>query len=611
MSQSPPHLGRQWGVLAALAAAVLVFAIWRFRNTATEVSIETTPPAAATVAPAPAPTPTPTAAKKRPQVLDDPAADGWETELFNDRAGAQFKHVAKWIAYPEKITTASVDEIAAASFQCGPLRPADAQVVYDQPPLRVTRVERIKPGEAIHQGAAGLIAAIRDLAAPFKGATDLHTKFKIYNVEPDGDTVVTRQYVAIAGITDDGPLEENATWLAHWTNDDPPRLKRLIVEDYERAQMSGPPLFADCTEAVLQRNLAEDDLLGHSLPHWYVRIQSMYGQGTLGYHGLAIGDANGDGLDDVYLCHPGGMPNQLFLRNPDGTVTEAGAEAGVDWMETTMSALFVDLDNDGDQDLITGTTPKVLLMENDGTGRFTGRKVLQGPPGSPMSIAATDYDGDGNLDFYITYYSAGTPMPYHDASNGPPNVLWRNAGDWRFANTTVTAGFGRKNYRFSFAACWEDYDNDGDQDLYVANDFGPNNLYQNQGDGRFLDVAEQAGTKDISSGMSAAMGDYDQDGVMDIYISNMFSSAGNRVTFQRKFRPDDHNDDRKLYQRLARGNTLFRGRGDGTFEDVSVDSAVTMGRWAWCSDFVDINNDTYQDLLIANGNMTNDDPKDL
>ena len=189
-------------------------------------------------------------------------------------------------------------------------------------------------------------------------------------------------------------------------------------------------------------------------------------------------------------------------------------------------------------------------------------------------------------------------------------MLIRNDGDWRFRDATRESGLDENNRRWSYAASWEDYDNDGDQDLYVANDYGRNCLYQNVG-GRFHDVARKAGVEDIASGMSVSWGDYNGDGRMDLYVGNMFSSAGGRVTFQRNFKADASSEEKKHLQRLARGNTLFRNRGDGTFDDVSQAAGVTMGRWAWSSEFVDINNDGWEDIVVANGHVTGDATGDL
>ena len=152
--------------------------------------------------------------------------------------------------------------------------------------------------------------------------------------------------------------------------------------------------------------------------------------------------------------------------------------------------------------------------------------------------------------------------------------------------------------------------NDGDADLYVANDFGRNNLYRNEG-GKFTDVAAEAGVEDGAFGMSVSWGDYNHDGLMDIYVANMFSAAGNRVTYQRRFKPQATGEAKSRLQHTARGNTLFENRGDGTFRDVSADAGVTMGRWGWASLFADINNDRWEDLVLSNGYFTGSDPNDL
>ena len=175
------------------------------------------------------------------------------------------------------------------------------------------------------------------------------------------------------------------------------------------------------------------------------------------------------------------------------------------------------------------------------------------------------------------------------------------------------------NRRFSLAAVWEDYDNDGDQDLYVANDFGRKNLYRNdlildgkrQPEARFTDVAAQAGVEDIGAGMSAAWGDADHDGLRDLYVSNMFSSAGRRIAYQSKFQSGATAADLAGYRRHARGNSLFRNKGDGTFSDIAEPSGTFMGRWAWASLYADINNDSWEDLYVCNGFYTRPDPGDL
>src|SRR5207245_733045 len=159
-------------------------------------------------------------------------------------------------------------------------------------------------------------------------------------------------------------------------------------------------------------------------------------------------------------------------------------------------------------------------------------------------IAAADYDGDGLIDVYLCCYvyfqgeeQYRYPSPYHDARNGPPNFLFHNEGNLSFRDVTADSGMSQNNDRYSFAAAWCDYDGDGRPDLYVANDFGRNNLYRNIGGGKFRDVAHDAGVEDIGPGMSASWFDYDNDGRPDLYVSNMWSPAGLRLTAQKEFQP--------------------------------------------------------------------------
>ena len=192
------------------------------------------------------------------------------------------------------------------------------------------------------------------------------------------------------------------------------------------------------------------------------------------------------------------------------------------------------------------------------------------------------------------------------------NRLFRNQATdsaWSFEEVTEAVGLSDGADRYSLAASWEDFDNDGDQDLYIANDFGRNYLYENR-NGTFHDVAEAAGVVDIGSGMSVSWADYNRDGQMDLYVGNMFSSAGQRVTTQANFRSSESEEIRSIYRRLAKGNTLYTNLGDGTFAE-SADAGVELGRWAWSSLFVDVNNDGWEDIFVANGYMTTPDPGDL
>ncbi len=543
---------------------------------------------------------------------DDPTQDGWSTEVVSSRLNKQLKKLRHLLEVPAELNDAALAKLVADDFAAAPLRPTSLQVVYNDPPIKVERgeAEDKTGGESVHRGRAGALVALRELAEPFRDRLGVRTYFKLFNVEVEAEHALTRQYFAFSGRTNESSVEEHTLWTCRWRLPEN-QLLSVSVDRFERVTVGSKQqtLFTDCTGSVIGPQLANDPALRASIEHWLRRVESIHDVDPLGIHGPAIGDVNGDHLDDVYLCQSGGMPNLLLIHQPDGSTVESSASSAVDVMDRTSSALLIDLDNDGDQDLvITARETGTVFFENDGSARFKPRRVVRGAP-APNMLAAADYDNDGDLDVYLCFYGSGVPMPYHDAVNGRPNTLLRNNGDYVFEDVAQQAGLTQTS--FSYAAAWEDFDNDGDQDLYVANDFGRNNLYRNNGDGTFTDVAGQTGVEDMAAGMSVSWADYDHDGNMDLYVSNMFSSAGNRVTFQRQFKAGVEDSALAGFRRHARGNSLFRSRGDGTFIDVSTQADVTMGRWAWGSHFVDVNNDTREDLVVGNGFVTGYNAKDL
>ena len=554
----------------------------------------------------------------------DSRVDGWDTELFNERASAQLAALGKLLAHPEQLGEEALAPILGERAACADLRPPCETVPMAGSSFAACRSDS-PSRELVHVGVPGVLGALRELAAAFGGERSA-AKFKVLSVEPEGELVRTRAYLHAKGFEAEGAVQVHATWDLRWTAlpkepaDALPRLVQVEVDRHEELRRVGAasPLYAEATDAIFGADKAFEAQLRPDLEHWAARVDRTLGMSLIGHEGFALGDANGDGLDDLYVAQPGGLPNRLFLRQADGTARDAAALAGVDFLDASRSALFADFDNDGDQDLAVELDPHVLLLQNDGTGKFTERARASAP--STTSLSAVDYDSDGDLDLYCCGYilpdSANvTPLPYHDANNGRPNTLLRNdatpaAAAWTFVDATRESGLDENNRRFSFAASWEDYDDDGDLDCYVANDFGRNNLYRNES-GQFRDVAAAAGVEDMAAGMGVSWGDYDGDGDFDLYVSNMFSSAGERVAYQRKFHAEDDAQTRAGFQRHARGNSLFRNRGDGTFEDVSERAGVTMGRWAWGSLFVDLDEDGWQDLYVPNGFVTGQDPADL
>ncbi len=574
--------------------------------------------------------------KKTWEEIDDPESDGWKTELFTDHANDQLKQLGKLLTGESDANPAKLESLIGQNFSCGSLLPDGLNTVFEDQQVVVERSAQDPPGNLFGRslGQAGFVEALAAFRIPFEKAKDLRFKFKLFRVNPvDGsDEIETIQYLGISGRTEQGMLEQNSTWTIRWEttgqqySSQTPLIKSIDVSSFEQVRTSDPegPLFTDATESALEQNASYGEQLLHGYNYWLDRTETRPYWARLGTPGLAVGDVNGDGLEDIYVCQERGLPNLLFIQNPDGSVLDISKQAGVDWLEDCRGVLIIDLDNDGDQDLAVGVTGGLVLAENDGSANFKIRRVL--PISDDVkSLCAADYDNDGKLDIYVTAYyanvfdggkvektdvaAARTNQAVYDVNNGGANTLYRNEGDWAFTNVTSEVGLDVNNARYSLAATWEDFDNDGDQDLYVPSDYGLNCLYRNDA-GQFSEVAIEAQVEDNSFAMSAAWADYNRDGFMDLHVGNMFSAAGNRITYQQMFKPGVTDEERAKFQHLARGNTLFKNNGDGSFDDVTLDSAVNIGRWTWSANFIDLNNDGWQDLIVANGMITTEDTGD-
>lgn len=571
------------------------------------------------------PSPTPA-----PEVIGLEPGTDWQSESLSEFATNQLERLLhEWKG-------SALAEIVSPTFRGSLLQPQPLATLFAKGELTVRRAQDIDSTDY----PIGRDAFADALSALLALSPDSEPRVAIkpigIDLGSDPDKSFTVLFLVQIDFHDDQAglrRQIKCEWRSRWTapannSDEKPRLEALQVLRFEEATLARPePLFVDATPSVLGATPHFETRVMRGIEHWSQRLTRFGDMYLTGHHGLAIGDVNGDGLEDLYACDGGSLPNRLYLQNPDGTVRDASVASGVDFLEDSRGALLIDLDNDGDQDLVVATVAMILFLENDGTGRFTIRGGHMGAP-YPASLCAADYDHDRDLDLYVCIYEAGdlatgsrwfearTPVPFHDANNGGRNVLLENLGGFAFRDATDEVGLDQNNRRWSFAAAWEDFDQDGDPDLYVANDFGRNNLYRNdlQKNGRrtFVDVASSAGVEDMAAGMSVAWGDVNRDGLMDLYVGNMFSSAGNRTSYQRHFAQGRDAAALSGTQRMARGNSLFLSASGGTrFSDVSHAAGVTMGRWAWSSGFADINNDGWEDLVVANGYLTQTRDHDL
>ncbi len=520
--------------------------------------------------------------------------DGWETESYEQRAAVVLKQIAGLLG-------------GAAAGDLDPWVARDSSgtgLGADGPWHELAGGFRMRRSEGAPQGRPHRLSrALRDLVRPFRGPVEID--FHIVSVEPGapGRVAMTVHYEA-RGRDGAGLLQQLASWRVEWTWPAAPGTPRLlqIVPEWHEEIARQQPLFADRTSRVLREGSRE---LRRGAGYWRGRLDALGGVSRFGHHGIAIGDADGDGREDLYVAMTGGLPNRLYLQQADGTLVDVAEQAGVAWLDDTKGVLFADIDNDGDRDLLLALGASIIVARNAGDATFGRFLNLRAPTDAPFySISVADYDLDGDLDIFGARYvgqeyGVSVPLPLEDATNGPTNHLLRNDGERGFRDVTSTVGLSVDNQRFSLIGTWADVDDDGDPDLYVTNDFGPNQLFRNDG-GSFVEVAAASGVEDRAAGMGAAWSDFDLDGDLDLHVTNMFSSAGQRVTGDPRFEQATGSASREL-RRHSLGNSLFRNDGGSRFEEISDESGIRMGRWGWGGLFADLNGDGADDLVVPNG----------
>ena len=431
------------------------------------------------------------------------------------------------------------------------------------------------------------------------------------------------RYDFVGELSGSGREERIGHWKTRWAQDERGKwqISRWEAGEETLSRVRGSSFIEVTSQALGQTESYRGQML-RGVDSWRTILDGACGIDVYGNSGVAVGDIDNDGFDDFYVCQPPGLPNRLYRNRGDGTFEDVSRPSGVDVLDSTACALFADFENKGLQDLLVVGAAGPLLFLNQGNGRFARKrdafKFVNQPQGTFTHAAIADYDRDGRLDIYFCLYSYYVgldqyhyPVPYFDARNGPPNFLLHNEGNASFEDRTAGAGLNAENDRYSFACAWGDCNSDGWPDLYVANDFGRGNLYRNKGDGTFTAISAEAGVDDAGAGMSACWLDFDNDGNQDLYVADMWSAAGLRVLQQPEFHQKDSAAIREQYRRHARGNSLYRNQGGAKFKNVSQPGGVEMGRWAWSSDSWDFDQDGYPDLYIANGYISGPDKLDL
>ena len=549
-------------------------------------------------------------------------------EFISERYSEQIDNVlAEWsrglLASPQNWQ--ALANVMAADFSGASLTPVGSQVVRSDAVVEVRRLQ-FNAAIALHRDEF-----LRQRQTVFSAFTKIITaEFQVtaIDVKPSaaGTTVRTRVKYDVVGTGQTFHREQHAgNWDLEWViTSIELRLTRWTALNETHARTTSP-VFVDVTESALGNNDSYHSQLLHGTDYWRTVLDGATGIDIYGHNGVSIADIDNDGYDDLYLCQPAGLPNRLYRNRRDGTFEDITESSGLGILENTACALFCDFNNDGLQDVIIVRANGPRLFLNQGGGKFREKpdafRFATPPQGTFTGAAVADYDRDGWLDIYFCLYAyyQGTgqykyPSPYHDAKNGPPNFLMRNYGDETFRDVTAQTGLNQNNTRYSFCCAWGDYNGDGWPDLYVVNDFGRKNLYRNNGDGTFTDIAEQAGAQDIGAGMSVSSVDYDNDGKEDLYVGNMWTAAGERIASQELFKSTSSQPVREMYQKHAMGNSLLRNQSNGSavaFADTTMTSGTGMGRWAWSSDALDFDHDGFSDLYVTNGMVSGPSRMDL
>ncbi len=292
--------------------------------------------------------------------------------------------------------------------------------------------------------------------------------------------------------------------------------------------------------------------------------------------GLSTVDFNDDGWDDVSVSSSDGTV-KLYQGGEDGL--ELHHEFQFD--HEAKAVLWVDVDNDGDLDLLLGVMHEgVYLYIRHADGALylesEGRGIPMIANWDVRGISARDYDEDLDLDLYICSYED----PY--GATLQPNILLRNDGGGYYSDVTESAGVGN-GLKHSFQGTWFDWDDDGDDDLWVINDrtVYPNALYRNLGNGAFVDVAEDVGANTAIDAMSATVFDADNDGDWDLYSTNTEDNAN-----------------------------VFLRNDNGTYSDVTANAGIASLLYGWGTCAVDLDGDMYDDLMVATYRFPNNNPYD-
>ena len=447
---------------------------------------------------------------------------------------------------------------------------------------------------------------LKNALASWVGSSDFRIDLKLYETNFESERIMAKLVAEAFGQPGkDAGVQSTAIWKTYWSKvNGELTLENIQVQAHEEisAMIPGGQLFKDCTSSILKRCDSLPNQLIYGLDQWSRRIP---GIDIVGNHGVAVGDINSDGLDDIYVCQPNGLPNVLLIQNPDGTAENAALASNLDVLDETHAALIVDIDNDKDQDIVLSTDENLILMSNKGDGTFQLEHKM--PIGRDAhSISASDFDRDGDLDLFLCKYKDINrqsevllfPRNLETADDGGRNILLRNDEGWNFVDATEQSGITGDNTFFSRSAVWVDYDFDGDSDLYIANEFAADQLYENQ-EGWFTDISDEVGIEVAARHRSVSVGEFNQDGRFDFFVATDVPLSALRELKGSK----SSKESRSQFQNSLTGENQiwFTAKPGEKLVPFFLRAPIFSSESAFASVTADLNNDGLDDVVVTNG----------
>ena len=319
-------------------------------------------------------------------------------------------------------------------------------------------------------------------------------------------------------------------------------------------------------------------------------------------HPILVSDLDGNGYPDIVISRW----NRIYWNSGQGRFREAlFLDQFVPLQET---GLIADVSRDGFADFISvDKSGRLLVFRGNDRGRFPNPPVVSDNVtiANASAMTAGDIDADGDIDLWIAQYKPSylhgqMPTPYYDANDGEPAYLLENNGSAVFRDITAESGLMAKRHRRTYSCSFIDLDRDRHLDLVVVSDYSGVDMYRNDGHGRFTDVTDELLDESHLFGMAHTFGDFNMDGLLDLYAIGMSSTTARRLD-QMKLGRTDRADIHKMRAAMGFGNRMYAGQNSGGFARPPFYQQVARTGWSWGTTTFDFDLDGDQDIYVANG----------